>query len=307
MTPVAPMMSHRRAVATMVLATLLWSIAGVVTRHLDSAASFEVTFWRSAANALAMVVLLAWQMGPRALWRSLHQGGAVLWWSGLGWGVMYTAFMVALTLTTVANVLITEALSPLLTALIARFVLRQQLPLRTWVAIAMASGGIAWMHASHVAGGDLRHLLGTGLALLVPLCSALVWVLMQVNARRATERQQDLSAAVLIGAVLSAAVSLPLAWPLQASAHDMQLLSLLGVVQLAIPCVMAVAAGRVLKAPEASLLGQLEIVFGVAWTWLGTAEAPTPAVLGGGLLVLGALTANEGLALWRSRATAARG
>jgi hypothetical protein len=36
----------------------------------------------------------------------------VLWWSGLGWGVMYTAFMVALTLTTVANVLITEALSP---------------------------------------------------------------------------------------------------------------------------------------------------------------------------------------------------
>jgi EamA domain-containing membrane protein RarD len=64
MSPVAPMMSHRRAVATMVLATLLWSIAGVVTRHLDSAASFEVTFWRSAANALAMAALLAWQMGP---------------------------------------------------------------------------------------------------------------------------------------------------------------------------------------------------------------------------------------------------
>lgn len=301
----APMMSHRRAVATMVLATLLWSIAGVVTRHLDSAASFEVTFWRSASNAVAMAVLLSWQMGPRTLWAQLRQGGATLWWSGLGWGVMYTAFMVALTLTSVANVLITEALSPLLTALIARFALKQRLPVRTWVAIAMASGGIAWMHVSHVAGGDLRHLLGTALALLVPVCSALVWVMMQVNARRGAA-QQDLSAAVLIGAVLSAAVSLPLAWPLQASGHDMRLLSLLGVVQLAIPCVMAVAAGRVLKAPEASLLGQLEIVFGVAWTWLGTAEAPTPAVLGGGLLVLGALTANEGLALWRTRLAAAR-
>jgi hypothetical protein len=43
-------MSHRRAVALMVLVTLLWSIAGVVSRHLDSAGSFEVTFWRSAVQ-----------------------------------------------------------------------------------------------------------------------------------------------------------------------------------------------------------------------------------------------------------------
>ncbi len=48
-------MSHRRAVALMVLATLLWSIAGVVTRHLEAARSFEVTFWRSLFNALALL------------------------------------------------------------------------------------------------------------------------------------------------------------------------------------------------------------------------------------------------------------
>ena len=34
-------MSHSRAVGLMVLVTLMWSIAGVVTRHLDSARSFE--------------------------------------------------------------------------------------------------------------------------------------------------------------------------------------------------------------------------------------------------------------------------
>ena len=42
----------------MVVAALLWSMAGVVTRHLDSAGSFEATFWRSFFNALALVVLL---------------------------------------------------------------------------------------------------------------------------------------------------------------------------------------------------------------------------------------------------------
>lgn len=42
----------------MILVSLLWSVAGVVTRHLDSAPSFEVTFWRSTFNALALAVVL---------------------------------------------------------------------------------------------------------------------------------------------------------------------------------------------------------------------------------------------------------
>ena len=79
----------------------------------------------------------------------------------------------------------------------------------------------------------------------------------------------------------------------------MQLLALLGVVQLAIPCLMAVAVARVLSAPEISLLGLLEVVFGVAWAWLGAGEAPSAAVLGGGLLVLAALAGNEAMALRR--------
>jgi drug/metabolite transporter (DMT)-like permease len=107
----------------------------------------------------------------------------------------------------------------------------------------------------------------------------------------------DMLAPVLLGALLSVLLALPLAWPLQASSSDLRWLALLGVVQLAIPCLLSVRVARVLKAPEISLLGLLEVLFGVAWVWLGTAEAPTPAVLGGGALVLGALATNEALAL----------
>ena len=35
----------------MVGVTLMWSIAGIVTRHLDSARGFETTIWRSLFNA----------------------------------------------------------------------------------------------------------------------------------------------------------------------------------------------------------------------------------------------------------------
>lgn len=294
-------MTHRKAVATMVLVTLMWSIAGVVTRHLQSAAAFEVTFWRSAANAVALGLLLGWQMGFAALWRAVRGGGPVLWWSGLCWAVMFTAFMVAMTLTTVANVLITMSLAPMFTALIARFAMGQRQPARTWVAIVLAGVGIAWMYGSQL-GGAQTTLLGTLVSLTVPMGGSAMWALAQHNARQHPDVKLDMTPAVLIGAVISSLVTLPLSVPFVATVHDVALLVMLGAVQLAIPCVLAVAASRVLKAPEAALLGLLEILFGVAWTWLGTIEAPTPAVIGGGSLVLVALAGNELLALLGKRA-----
>lgn len=280
----------------MIVATLMWSIAGVVTRHLEAARSFEVTFWRSAFNALALLALLSWLRGPAVLWRSIRDGGRTLWLSGVCWSVMYTAFMVGLTLTTVANVLVTMALGPLFTALLARFVLGHRLPARTWGAIAVAGGGIAWMYGQHLAAGDARHLAGTLVALAVPVAAAINWTTLQ---SRRDDPGADMLPAVLIGATLSALVTLPLAWPFQASGHDLGLLALLGSVQLAVPCLIAVAVSRVLPAAEMSLLGLLEVIFGVSWAWLGAGEAPDSAVLAGGLLVLAALAANEWLGLRR--------
>jgi drug/metabolite transporter (DMT)-like permease len=289
-------MKHRNAVLVMVAATLMWSIAGVVSRYLESARGFEVTFWRSAFNALALVVLLSILRTPSGLWRSLRDGGRALWLSGACWCVMFTAFMLALSLTTVANVLVTMAVAPLFTALASRFVLGHRLPGRTWAAIVVAGGGIGWMYGEQAVVGDARQLLGTLVALAVPVAAATNWTLLQ-HLKGRQGQGGDMLPAVLLGALLSAALTLPFALPWTASAHDLGLLALLGTVQLAIPCLLAVVVARVLPAPEISLLGLLEVLFGVAWAWLGAGERPTVAVLGGGLLVLGALAANEAIAM----------
>ncbi len=290
--------THRRAVAVMIAVTLMWSIAGVVTRHLESAQRFEITFWRSAFNALALALMLGWMRGPATLVQSIRGGGRTLWLSGVCWAVMFTAFMLALSLTTVANVLVTMATAPLITALIARVALGHRLAPRTWGAIVVAGLGIAWMYAREVSGSGADQLLGTAVALGVPVAAAVNWTLIQHN-RGA--QQQDMLPAVLIGALLSALATLPLALPFVASARDLALLALLGTVQLAIPCLLAVTVARTLPAPEISLLALLEVVFGVAWAWLGAGESPSTHVLAGGLLVLLALAGNEGLALRSSR------
>ena len=284
----------------MVGATLLWSIAGVVTRHLDSAAGFEATFWRSFFNAVALLLLLGGLRGFATLGRSLRSGGAILWLSGGCWAVMFTAFMLAITMTTVANVLVTMALAPLLTALVARVALGQRLPVRTWVAIVVAGAGIGWMYAHELGAAGAGAWAGIAIALGVPVAAAINWTVIQKSSRDSG----DLLPAVLIGAVLSSAVTLLPALPMRASAHDVVLLALLGVAQLAVPCLVAVAAARRLAAPEAALLSLLEIVFGVTWTWLFAAEVPSRDVLVGGALVVGALVANEALALRRGAGVA---
>lgn len=280
----------------MVGAALLWSIAGVVTRHLDSVASFEATFWRSFFNALALVVLLGRLRGFTPLMRTLRSGGAILWLSGACWAVMFTAFMLAITMTSVANVLVTMAIAPLLTALLARLALGHRLPTRTWTAIFVAGVGIAWMYAHELGAASARNWTGTMVALGVPIAAAVNWTAIQRSGRGG----HDLLPAVLIGAVLSSLVTLWPATPFVASRHDLGLLALLGVGQLAVPCLIAVAAARRLAAPEAALLSLLEIVFGVTWTWLAGAETPSRDVLIGGVLVVGALVANEALAMART-------
>ncbi len=287
-------LTHARAVFLMIAVTLMWSIAGVVTRHLEQARGFEITFWRSFFTVLSLLVILPLLQG-RAVFSGIRHGGRALWISGVCWSVMFTAFMLALSLTSVANVLVTLAAGPLATALVARILIGHKLPPRTWLAIVVAGGGIAYMYAGQVSSGQLA---GTLVALCVPLAGAVNWTVTQRS--HAQGHNVDLVPAVMVGAVLSSLATLPLALPLQASAHDIGLLALLGLVQLAIPCALSVVCARVLKAPEISLLALLEVVFGILLAWLGANEAPGATVLVGGALVIGALLMNELLG-WRQR------
>lgn len=287
-------LTHNRAVFLMVLVALMWSTAGVVTRHLESARSFEVTFWRSFFTVVSLSLLLPLVSG-RNVFAKLRHASPAFWVSSVCWSVMFTAFMVALTLTSVGNVLVTMSMGPLLTAVMARIFIGHKIPGRTWVAVLVAGIGIVYMYASQM--GSIT-LWGTLVALCVPVAGATNWTVTQHAHDQG--RDVDLMPAVWVGGVISCLVTLPLALPLQATAHDVALLGLLGVFQLAVPCLLSVRVAQVLKAPEVSLLQLLEVIFGILLAWWGAGEEPGRAVVLGGALVIGALLVNE-LIGWRQR------
>jgi drug/metabolite transporter (DMT)-like permease len=192
------------------------------------------------------------------------------------------------------------------TALLARYALGHRARPRTWVAILVATLGLAVMYAREVAGGDPRHLHGVLVALAVPVGGVINLILIQRSSRVA--RSEDLLPAVGLGAVLSALATLPLAWPLAgATARDVALLGGLGVFQLALPCLLLVRVAGVLDAPRVALLSLLEVLFGVAWTWLAGGEEPRLAVVVGGALVLAAAALEPIAAVRGERTPAAAG
>jgi drug/metabolite transporter (DMT)-like permease len=274
--------SRGLALALMVAAPVLWSSAGVVTRHIERAAPAEQVFWRSLfAFGFVFVVLLLQKAHP---WKAVRAAGVPGLVSGLMWALMFTAFLFALSLTTTANTLVVMSVSPLLTALFASMFLKDPVPLRTWIASGAAAVGIAWMFST----GLSAHYAGMAIAFLIPVAAAINVVVLRAGAAKL-----DLVPAVMLGGALSCVIALPFALPFGATARDVLLLAFLGVFQLGLPCMLLVFASRALLAPEIALLGLLEVVLGPLWAWLGAGEEPAQATLVGGAIVLAALVMNE--------------
>jgi drug/metabolite transporter (DMT)-like permease len=266
----------------MIVAPVLWSSAGVVTRHIERAQPFEQVFWRSLFAFLFVgMVLLAQRRNPA---RAVLAAGLPGLTSGLMWAIMFTAFLFALSMTTTANALVVMSVSPFITAFLAQLVLKEAVPMRTWIAVGAAAVGIAWMFS-----GDLSaHYAGMAVAFLIPVAAAVNVVVL-----RASHAQFDLVPAVMLGGALSCLIAAPFALPLSASPRDIALLAFLGITQLGLPCMLLVLASRALTAPEIALLGLLEVVLGPLWVWIGAGEEPGRSTLVGGAIVLGALALNE--------------
>jgi len=271
----------------MICVPAMWSMAGIFTRHLDVVRGFEVTFWRSLFAALFVAATLVWQHESRVL-SIIRKTGRLGLLSGLMWASMFSCFMLALTMTTVANTLIVDSVSPLLTVFFAWIFLKQKTTPRTWIAIALAFLGMVWMFAGDLSEMHDGRMAGMAVALMVPIAAAANFIIF-----KKAGQESDFIPTVFLGGFLSALIMLPLAWPLQASPHDIGIMALLGVFQLGLPCMLLIRAARFLSPAEISLLSLLEVLLGPIWVWIGVGEVPSQSTIVGGAIVLLGLILHE--------------
>ena len=291
--------NRSRGVLLMLGAGLCWSLGGIIVRSLVLKDVWEIVFWRALFMTAFLGVLLLALRG-RGAWASVRGIGRAGVLAGACLAAQIFLFILALTNTTAANTFVLMSLSPLFAALAGLLFLRERVAWHTWMAIALALGGVAIMFGS---GLDTGHLLGNLFALCIPMLYACQIICVRKVRGSVDGQAPDLLPTVLLAGVMAATPALLLGWPLEAAARDVSLLALMGCVQLGVGCWLATLAVQHLRAAEIGLLALVETILAPLWVWLGVGEAPGNAALAGGALIVGALVVNGWLGLrhekWR--------
>ena len=277
--------SHRRGLALVAVAALLWSTGGLIVRSLDAADVWTTVFWRSVFAALFLAAFIAARDRGRAVqaFRTMGFPSLIV---GVGFATASIGLVVALNLTTVANTLIIFSTSPLIAAVLGRVLLGERVRGRSWVVMAAALLGIAVMVSDSVARGSVA---GDLVAFVVAAAAAVATVTIRKN------REVRMTPATCLAAVLAALVALPLAAPLSVTGGDFALLFVFGAIQLGAGLALFVTGARLAPAAEVALISVLEPILGPVWVWAFLGENPGTFALAGGGIVLSALVIHTAL------------
>jgi drug/metabolite transporter (DMT)-like permease len=189
------------------------------------------------------------------------------------------AFMVALGQTSVAHVLLFQAISPIIAAVLGVKLLGERLTPRICVAMVLAVLGVGVM----VGGPGGGNLTGDVLAMVMTVAFAIVIVV----SRR--HRAVSMAPAACLAQVLLLLVATPLADLGSVRAGDVLWCFLLGAGQLGLGLAAFTVSARLIPAAELAVITLFEVVLGPVWVWVGASERPSVGTLVGGAIVLGAV------------------
>ena len=299
--------AQERLGAMLVFASAVaWSFGGAIARYLTIADSWTIVFWRCLFAGLFLLGFLLWRDGPKETLRLYRNMGVPGLAVAFGFAVASSCFVIAISYTTVANVVLIQAGVPLLAALMAWIVYREQVALTTWFAIIAVIAGVAIMVAGAplldwfdnrlgvgfidsgavspdlVANGD-KAWIGNALAMMIACVFAMVTV---VTRRYQGVRQTPGASAGCFAAALFASTQ---ASSLQVSGGELGILVVFGALNLGLGMVLFVTGARLIPSAFAALLGTAETMLGPVWVAIFHDEIPGIETVVGGLIVLAAL------------------
>lgn len=275
----APADAARRGQLLVAAAAIVWSSAGPVQRAVDATSATQVA-GRAGVGALALFAYLVVRRGRGTLsdLRTVGRAGLIV---AVCLATVSSAFILALAHTSVAHVLLFQAASPFLAALLAWVLMREAIPVRTWAAMAAALIGVAIMVGGSLGSGGLW---GDVLCLLMSGGFAVVLVITRRH------REISMTPATALGMTIAFAATAPFSHFGGVPGEDIFLLAALGAGQIALGLILFTAGARLIPAAQAGLITLIEIVLGPLWVWLIYREEPdTFTIIGGSVIVAAVL------------------
>ena len=278
--------THKHGLLFVFAAGVLWSTVGLGIRMIEDAAVWQILLYRSISMSLFLYMVIRLRSGesPFLQIRRIGLPGVV---AGLSLVAAYSGGIYAIQNTSVANAMLLFATASFMAAVLGWLVLREPVRAATWIAIAVALGGILIMVSDKT--GDVA-VQGS----LAALGSALGFAVFTVALRwgRSGEMLPSVFLSGLFAIVITFGICQFLELSVVLSLQDGGVAMGMGVFQVGAGLILYTLGSRSLPAAELTLLSLAEVLLGPLWVWLFLNETASINTLVGGAVLLMAIAGN---------------
>ena len=279
--------NEKLAIPVVVFAGLLWSFGPLVVRNMDDPGlvPWQYLFARGLVIFFLLNIYLFFDEGIE-FYKNYFRIGIAGIIGGVGLGTAMITFIWSITNTSAAITLLCLSAMPFITALLGFLFLKEKIRPSVWVAIFVASIGVAIMAFDSVSIGSLN-------GLTYGLASALGFSIFSVSLRwkKETPKFTTVAVAGLFCCLFSIAILIQKDLNFISSSKNQGLFALHGTL-VCLGLILYSIGSKNLPAAELTLLSLTEVIGGIFWVWipiLGINEIPTNNTIIGGFLIFMAI------------------
>ena len=259
------------------------SWGGFIVRSFEEASVWQILLIRSVFFVIALTFFLISTYKKDTL-KIFKDAGYPALVAGLVLSLSFVAYVYAMTITTVANVVFIISTQTMFLAITGYIFLKEKISLISFISIVLAMSGITIMIGDSILSGSL---LGNIIALAIPINFSILVIIIRKN------KNLDMVPAIFYSGIFSLIYGLILSESYTFSYHDIKMGFFLGVPQLAFGFICITIGSRSTASTTVGLLMLTETLFAPVWVWLFLNEIPPISVLIGGAIIIGAIILNS--------------
>ena len=257
----------------------LLSWGGLIIRSFETNDIWQILLIRSLFFMIALTAFLFLTYKKNTI-NIIKKSGFPAIVAGLFLSLSFVAYVVAMSKTTVANVVFIISTQTIFLALFGFLFLKEKITLKGLIAITLAFVGMLVMVGDSINQGTL---FGNIVAFAIPInFTILVMIIRKFP-------DLDMVPAIFYSGIFSGIYGLLLASNLTFSSNDIIMGFLLGVPQLAFGFICVTIGTKTTKAVTVGLLMLLETIFAPIWVWIFLNEVPPISVFMGGAIIISAV------------------
>ena len=255
------------------------SWGGLIIRSFEEASIWQILFLRSFFFLLALIAFL-FVTYKKNTFDIIKESGLPGLLGGFVMSFSFIAFIVAMSNTSVANVVFIISTQTMFLAIFGYFYLKEKVSLIGLISIFLAMSGIIIMVGDSISGGSL---FGNIVALAIPINFAIYIMIIRKNTK------VDMIPAIFYSGLFSLIYGFFLAESFEFTKHDLWMGFLLGVPQLAFGFICITIGSRTVESATVGLLMLMETLCAPIWVWLFLSESPPISVFIGGAVIVSAI------------------